>query len=71
MNASWDDHPWVNVTLTSDLVSRIGITFGAYFLYSLWKEFHIWFVDSSWDGTHHLWVTVTLPSNQVFRIIVS
>ena len=28
-------HPWVTVTLTSDLVSRIGIESGAYLLYSL------------------------------------
>ena len=28
-------HPWVTVTLTSDLVSRIGIESRAYHLYSL------------------------------------
>ena len=43
-------HPWVSVTLTSDLVSRIGIEPDAYLLYSLRKEFQIWCVNASWDG---------------------
>ena len=36
MDAAWDDcvgyHPWVTVTFTSDLVSRIRIESGAYFV---------------------------------------
>ena len=39
VHVSWDDsvpyHLWVTVTLTSDLVPRIGIESGAYTLYSL------------------------------------
>ena len=42
-------HFGVIVTLTYDLVSRI-IMPGAYLLYFLRKESHIWCVDSSWDG---------------------
>ena len=44
------NHPWVTVTLTSDLVSRIGIESGAYLLYSLGPEFQIWCVDASLYG---------------------
>ena len=41
-------HFRVTVTLTSDLVFRIMVS-GAYLLYYLRKEFHIWCVDASWD----------------------
>ena len=44
------NHPWINVTLTSDLVSRINIESGAYPLYSLSQEFKIWCVDASMYG---------------------
>ena len=67
---------WVNVTLTSDLVSRIGIESGVfdYLLYSLRQEFQIWCVDASMDGgvSHTiLGVTLTLTSDLVFRIFLS
>ena len=42
--------PWVNVILTSDLVSRADIKSGAYILYSLRHEFRICDVDASMDG---------------------
>ena len=38
------------VTLTSDLVSKIGIESGAYILYSLRKESLILCMDAVWDG---------------------
>ena len=38
------------MTLTADLVSRIGIESGAYHVYSLRKEFQMWCVNASWDG---------------------
>ena len=41
-------HLSVTVTLTSDLVSRIGIESGAYLLYFLRHKFQIWFVDAYW-----------------------
>ena len=41
---------WVTVTLTSDLVSRIGIEAGAYLLYSLRKKSQSWCIDASLDG---------------------
>ena len=44
------NHPWVTVTLTSDLVSRISIESGAYLLYSWRQEFQIWCVDASMYG---------------------
>ena len=43
-------HFSITVTLTSHLVSRIGIKSGALLLYSLRKEFQIRFADVSWDG---------------------
>ena len=43
-------HPWVTLTFSSDLVSRISIESGAYLLYSLRKEFQILCVNASWDG---------------------
>ena len=58
----------VTVTLTSDLVSRIGIKSSAKLLYSLRKEFQIRCVDASWDDrvsrTKFL-VTMTLTSDLV------
>ena len=41
---------WVNVTLTSDLVSRIDIRSGGYLLYPLSWESQIWCMDASLDG---------------------
>ena len=41
---------FVTVTLTSDLVSRIGNESSALLLYSLRKEFQIRCVDASWDN---------------------
>ena len=66
-------HPWVNVTLTSGLVSRNYIKSGAYLLYSLRQEVQIWCVDASMDGsvTYHFWGTVNLTSDLVFRIFLS
>ena len=47
-------HLRFTVTLTSDLVSRIGSESGPYLLYSLRQEFQIWCVDVSWDdGVSH------------------
>ena len=64
----------MTLNLTSDQVSRNCIESGAYLLYSLRWEFHIWCMDASWDdGVSHLihfWVTVTLTSELVVRKIV-
>ena len=38
------------MTLTSDLVSRIGIEAGTYLLYSLRKKSQSWCMDASLDG---------------------
>ena len=63
----------VTVTLTFDIVSRIGIKSGAKLLYSLGR-------NSKLDESMHLgmtecripfWVIVTLTSDLVYRIIVS
>ena len=40
----------VIVTLTSDLVSRIPIESVVNLLYSLRKEFQIWYLEASLDG---------------------
>ena len=67
--------PWVTLTLTSDLVSRICIASGAYLLYSLRQEFIICCVNASWDDGVSRTIlgslTLTLTSDLVFRIIVS
>ena len=58
----------VTVTLTSDLVSRIGIKSNAQLLYSLRKEFQIRCVVASWDNRVSrttFWVTMTLTSDLV------
>ena len=60
----------VIVTLTSDLVSRIGIKPSAYLLYSLRKDFQIRCVDASWDDRVSrtlFWVTMTLTSDLVLE----
>ena len=53
MDASWDDEVSRTIirslTLTSDIVSRNRIESGAYLLYSLRWEFHIWRVNVSID----------------------
>ena len=43
-------HLCVTVTLSSDLVSRIGIESGEFLPYSLRPEFQIWCVYSSWNS---------------------
>ena len=44
----------MTLNLTSDLVSRNCMKSGAYILYSLRKEFQIWFVNASLDdGVSH------------------
>ena len=71
MHAAWDDkvayHPWVTVTLTSDLISTIGIESGAYLLYYLRQEFQF----SMWMHSVAYIVTLALTSDLAFRIIVS
>ena len=67
-------HNWVTVTLnlTSDLVSRNCIESGAYLLYSLRIPNLVCKCILGWWGvTCHFWVTVTLTSDLVLRIIVS
>ena len=66
-------HPWVTVTLTSDLVSRNCIESG---LYSIFFEIGIPnFVCKcilEWRSVmYHFRVTMTLTSDQVLRMIVS
>ena len=57
---------WVTVTLTSDLVCRIGIESGTYFLYSLRCECIFRFGSV----TNRFLVTVALTSHLVFRMIM-
>ena len=56
-------HPWVTVILTSDLISRIGIESGAYFLYYWRQEFQF----SMWMYSVAYIVTLALTSDLVFR----
>ena len=58
MNASWDGGVPSHflVTLTSDLVSRIGSMSGAYLLYSLRWGSHILRMDASLDSDR--WCTI-------------
>ena len=65
-------HPWVNMALTSDKVSRIGIESGTYLIFfevgirNLVCEC----IMGWWSVTYHFRVTVTLTSDLVFRIIM-
>ena len=59
---------WVTVTLTSDLVSRIGIT-SIFFEVGIPNLVYGCFLG--WPSVaYHFWVTVTLTSDLVFRIIM-
>ena len=78
MNASWDgsvpSHFRLTVTLTSDLIARIGFESGAYHPYSLKlgiPNFGVWVPLWMIICCVPFLVTVTLTSDLVFIIIVS
>ena len=66
-------HPWVTVTLTSDLVSRSFVESGAYLIFfEVGIPNLVYECSLGWQSVaYHLWVTVTLTSDLGFRIIVS